>query len=303
MITFNILGDCVSRDILTPLVEGGEAVVYQYVSFASPVSVLSPKSQIELIDSDLLNIKHNFGRRCMIHDFNKTIFDYLSEKKSDYLMLDIVDARMPLARSGNHVFTQSAAYNAVKYDITAKAGSEYENISPFDDINDAEWEQAIAAICSKIRQLYSPDSVIINKHFMVKELFDGKNISMFADRKTLGDSAYKIAYDNVGRREFYCSLQGIQRTNILISRLFKILQKNMVGCHVIEFPENVCADVLHKWGVMPLHYVTSYYEYGAEALRIISKRLPTEQEQKCLFDLKENYSSKIKQEKFKKKTI
>lgn len=105
MISFNILGDCVSRDIVP---QNESLVVKQYVSFTSPLSLTSPKNIDELLPAHLSEWKGNdFTKRCLRLDFNKQGMDYLFSEGSEYLIIDILDARMKLLQYKNSYYTVS----------------------------------------------------------------------------------------------------------------------------------------------------------------------------------------------------
>ena len=53
MISYNILGDCVSRDIVQPLIVKKEVLVQQFCSFSSPISLFSAKPEKMLLIEDL----------------------------------------------------------------------------------------------------------------------------------------------------------------------------------------------------------------------------------------------------------
>ena len=54
MYTFNILGNCVCRDSIQPLISSGEARVLQYVLFCGSISMLSEKPDIRITE-DIFN--------------------------------------------------------------------------------------------------------------------------------------------------------------------------------------------------------------------------------------------------------
>ena len=287
MISFNIFGDCVSRDILTPLVERGGVQVLQYVSFSNPFAAVSPKSKNEIQIGNLEKFAStNFDRRCMCLDFNKTGFDYLFKKKADYLIIDILDSRIPLAKNAEHYITQSAIFvkNRNNLDSLFDVGN-YVDVDPFEEISMEQWQQVIEQICDKILYHYSPNQIIINKHFMCEKFYGDNYMATFPDIKM-----EKIDYSKP--HTFYNSIQGVKKTNKLATSLFEMLCNALRGCHVIEFPENIIADGKHKWGWSPLHYSPIYYEYGAEAIKIICNGYSQEKEKNELARLREIYSEK-----------
>lgn len=99
MTSFNILGCCVSRDIVTPLIEKGGFQVLNYCAFASPMSMFSDKGEYEVTLNDLKAkdyIPPDFGLRCAAVDISKKTFEFTFSKKADYIIVDVLDARTPM---------------------------------------------------------------------------------------------------------------------------------------------------------------------------------------------------------------
>lgn len=87
----------------------------------------------------------------------------------------------------------------------------------------------------------------------------------------------------------------IEKWYININRGYRYLRKNLVGCHVIEFPTGMVADEGHKWGRASLHYVPEYYDYALEAVNVITQEnLSYENEQEKLRNLKEQCEDLVK---------
>lgn len=269
MLSFNILGDCVSRDIVQPLISNKEVLVQQFCSFASPISLFSEKPEKMLSVEELPGDMAVFHKRCAALDFNKKVFDYLFAKKSDYLILDILDARHNVLQYNNHCITVSkymATYaNEIPYPI-----DKYTLTNPF-EISESVWETLIEQLCNKILAQYPVSQIILHKHFCASNtlLKSGNIIPCLAPKET------------------------INQINTLCEFLFSKCETLLNGCHIINFPENVIANHEHKWGPSALHYHNLYYEYGSKALQIIGEKLPSETEQLKLEELRINYSEKL----------
>lgn len=287
MISFNIFGDCVSRDILSPIVDQGEVQVLQYLSFTNPISAVSEKRDMEIQIKDLENCAaSNFDKRCLCLDFNKTGFDYLFRKKADYLVVDILDSRMPVTKKGDHYISEAAAFVKNRDKLSSVFDiCNYTDVDPFEEITKEQWNKAIEKICDQLLYRYSPSQIIINRHFMCDKFYCDNYMASFPDIKT-----EEIDYFNPA--VFYNSAQGIRKTNKLAADLFEALCSAIPGCHIIEFPENIIADGKHRWGLSALHYSPVYYEYGSEAVKIICSDLPISKEKSELSRLHEIYSDK-----------
>lgn len=96
MITFNVWGNCMSRDIFNPLQNENRYKVLQYVGVGSshPISAFSDKYERNVTPQDIKDYNiSNFEKRCFCQDFNKTALSYLIERKSDYLLIDMLSCR------------------------------------------------------------------------------------------------------------------------------------------------------------------------------------------------------------------
>lgn len=272
MIFYNILGDCVSRDIVTPLIENNEAKVLQYSSFSSPISMLSAKPEIEIEDEDLIIQGNNFVKRCSKFDFNKQCLDYVFSNKADYLIFDILDARISLLKKDNHFITLNNYTKKLFPTLNQKFRKDkYKEISPFDDIDKETWTSVIERMCDMLLYHYDSKRIILFKHFGAEQYFD----------------------KNGGLCSFTSTLKYCKKCNNLVSDLFAICENKLSGCHIIDFPEYVTADAGNIWGLHFLHYQKEFYEYGAEALRIISKNYDLFEEKIRLENLRKQFSDKF----------
>lgn len=210
-----------------------------------------------------------FHKRCALLDFNKQVFEYLFEKKADYLILDILDARLNLLYFQNHYVTMAKYMQLYSKEIPYPM-EQYDLINPF-EVSDDLWEDLIGQLCKKILHYYPVSKIILHKH-------------LCASNRIL---------KNGNIVPCQCSKEIIDKTNTLCAKLFNICESILKGCHIINFPDNVIANNEHKWGPSALHYHDLYYEYGAKALEIINKNLPSEMERLQLEELRITYSEKF----------
>ncbi len=272
MISFNLIGNCVSRDMITPLIERGVQVL-QYSGFVSPVSMFSEKGDCHIELDDMKDYAGtNFYKRSLCFDINKYSFNYIIAKKSDYLLVDILAARLDMLRKGNHFVTITYPVVINRDRLNKDCGfDKYERIRPF-DIDDDEWNRCVDRLSELILNNYAPSQIILHKYYNAEKYVDGSKICFFEPKA----------------REEYV------RQNELIKKLDVRLESNLKGCHVIESPEFVLADKSNVRGLHPLHYFNDYYQYGSEALDIIMKKLPDNEERIKLEDLRQQYQEKFK---------
>lgn len=273
MISFNMIGNCVSRDMITPLIERGGVQVLQNSGFVSPVSMFSEKGDCHIELDDMKDyIGPNFYKRSLCFDINKYSFDYIIAKKSDYLLVDVLAARLDLLKKGNHFVTITYPVMVNRERLNKDCGfDKYEQIRPF-DIDDDEWNRCMDRLSELILNHYAPSQIILHKYYNAEKYVDGSKICFFGS---------KIREDYI-------------RQNELIKKLDARLENNLKGCHVIESPEFVLADKSNPRNLNPLHYFDDYYKYGSEALDIIMKKLPDNEERIKLEDLRQQYQEKFK---------
>lgn len=251
-VTFNILGDCVSRDILQADVKEGVAEVKRYVSFIHPVSLVSPPwktGDLEEITAALDKGTH-FGRRNVALDITSSGLDYLFEEQSDYLVLDFLECRRNLmVDKAGHVITRSGVMRDNFSLIRNMLDADWTRVD-FDTIPEGKLFTAIRQICEAVLNHYSPDRVIINKHFGAEQyILQSTKIRSF-NKSVVAD---------------------VRKYNEIAETLFAYAISLLPGCHVINFPDYVLGTKKHKWGIYPLHYSDSYYKYGRNAINEIVK--------------------------------
>lgn len=283
MYTINILSDCVTRDSAELLINTGDIRVMQYPGFFSSMSLNSEKPDIMADESTLLNCgESNFLKRSFILDYNKKALDYLFEKKSDYLMLSFVNNRKKLLKNrGGHFITRTK--NAIlNNNIVAETLNlkEYDILSPF-DILDSEWKKSIENVCDILLRHYTVNQIVYHKQYLVTEYE--------TDDGTL--EKLKCGYN-------------IEEMNKFIHFIDDVALEKLRGCHIIEFLDNVTSFSGHWLGIAPLHYNREYYQYSADALKIILKQLPLDEENALLQHTRDIYNTvcKLRYEKLSFKT-
>ncbi len=248
--TVNILGSCVSRDLFP---SDTEYEIGQYVSFSSPMSMYQPAGKRVMTMDEIEDFvkTSKFALRCLMLDHNKKTFDYLSEKNSDYLILDIADVRMNLAKyaDGFTTHANSILLNAERF--TKRFGA-YQKLTAL-DFSEQEWYDCIDWFCEQILKLYTPQQIILNEFYMAAD-FRSKDhrIKTFTEK-------YRISSKNA-----------------LLKKMYDRCKAHFAGCHVISPPEHLLADSYQKWGLHPMHFHKYYYDYAYEAVQLIMEQVPEE---------------------------
>lgn len=269
--TLSIFGDCVSQYIASKYEHARAEAGINWASI-----FLSNKFEKRLGKKDLETYfpsLSNFVKRTIVLDSNKTVIDYMLEKKADMFLLDANDCR-------HHLLSVDSKINKDSKVLTLNEGIEKNSLekimgieTEINEINSYEvdfdiYKNAVKFIINQIQTVYKDDEIIVHEHLPVYEYLDsdGKLVH-------LKETAY------------YC-----ENVNELLLSINEEIKKLLPRSHYIEFPNNVvCGE--NKWGISPLHYHSLYYEYGEEALKIILEKRDNEKE--LLNSLKNLYSLKF----------
>ncbi len=276
MITINIWGNCMTRDILNPLIVKNKIKVLQYVGSGTshPISAFSDRGKRTIGINDLESYKgSNFEKRIFCQDVNKTGLEYLTAKKSDYLLIDLLSIRLNMYKQLNHYLVCGYPYVLNKEKIHTDFNlSTYELVTPY-DISFDTWNKYIKKFCDFVSRYYSPNQIILHKCLGVTEYVDN-------EKRPLKSFSSEIISD-------------VNNYNHLVQKLNTIFLEQISDCHVIDFCNNVIGDKANIWGLHPLHYEKSYYDYGAQAVESICMNHSEKREAEILNDLNAQYSEKF----------
>lgn len=279
--SISILGICVLRDIFGLHKNNGDYQIDRFIQSVNPISSVSKsmlQKNIGHEDEEIQDIfrgEFNFYKRNLLFDLNKTIFPYLSEVKSEYLMIDAGTCRFDLLRYSD------------------KGGDDYLTVALEDKIKKL-MEKGYLPRTAKIIQLSEMSNEIFSAYM---DLFVEQILEMYRREQIILVDCQAVPYSITKMRDkinFFDS-KIIEKWYININRGYRYLRKNLVGCHVIEFPTGMVADEGHKWGRASLHYVPEYYDYALEAVNVITQEnLSYENEQEKLRNLKEQCEDLVK---------
>lgn len=252
MATFNILGCCVTRDIFSMHQNDGGHKVNQYINEFSPLFSLENGLDLDYDkynSIDISSISSNFIKRCTYLDITKNIFNYITKKASDYLIIDPGPIRMGyiVFENGITCYAGRVSQKIINYMIEQKIFPPiYESLN-FDYMSLREFEYRTIKYCNKLKTLYPTNRIILNEIQHGFLLFDRN------DKKI---TTFKDSYE-------------LKRKNKLLSYIFEIMKRELKGCHIIYMPRNIMCDKHHYLGWAPLHFTKGYYDYGLEAINII----------------------------------
>lgn len=262
------------RDIFRVMDKSGKYEIDRYVQAINPISAIgqSPLIQPVLDVNDLYFDKKesNFNRRNAYLDFTKSVFSYLAQKKSDYLLLDMGDIRIDLT-----FYEKNKEKIASSFSM--KRGSNYlrDKCLPkvWDTVGVLDMDEVwvrnhIEIYLDKILELYPQEKIIF---------FESHAVDTFYDRDTSG---VRHGWENAA-----------VKFNKSFALVFDYCLKKLPRAHVVRFPKYVLGDEHHVWGRYPLHYTDGFYRYAFEVVEsIVSSKNRVEEEANLSY-------SRIRQEK------
>lgn len=271
MITFNVFGCCVSRDSLALLEAQKSAVILQMVSPTTATLFTRKFERVYTIDDFKEYDTSKYFKRLFVQDLNKTHLDYLTEKKSDYLIIDLLNERLSILEKDGRSIAVGAFYNENQQRLTDEFDLKTYNLRKLGDIDINTRFENLDRFCSYILKYYTPNQIIIHRF---------KGVECYKDK-----TRKKLFAPDI--RKF------VQDYNSITDQIYEYVIQKLKGCHVINSPDDVIADVEHKWGLMPLHFHKFYYDYVSKAIMIICKHLPCFDEMSQLEELRRIYSEKF----------
>ena len=102
MVTINILGCCICRDIFRINDHPEKYKVNKFIQSVSPVSIVEKERSREVLSMNSLDYftqRSNFAKRNILHDFNKTVKETIATSPSDYLIVDLCELRFQMVRA------------------------------------------------------------------------------------------------------------------------------------------------------------------------------------------------------------
>lgn len=176
MIYFNVLGCCVSRDIVNPLISKGMGKVLQFIT-CNPYCIFwpSPQYKIEIDDLSSYTVPNHL-KRIFVKDYNKETLEYLFLKCSDYLIVDIMNFRLDMLKNENHIITffDFLEHNREKFNKDF-CMEKYEKVSPY-EISESAQIASLDKLADEILRRYRPNQIILPLFDGVKQYINNENV-------------------------------------------------------------------------------------------------------------------------------
>ncbi len=283
MTSFNILGVCTSRDIFSRTKDGANYQINKYTLGFSPFFCFEPGLKFDKDEFYKVEYKNgtNFSKRAAYIEFTRSVFDFLTEQESDYLLIDVAMLRSSYFKTedGNYFVCSTKKrmdfYQNLVKDLNFPAVKE-QNI-PCDFLPEDEIRKRLKAYAAKLLTIYKPAQIILCNHQLSRMLYKNRRIVFFSNFD-----------ENWGHK------------NEFISFCFNIMKTELKGCHIIESLSNAVADVKHPLGIHPMHFTPGYYKYCIESINLITKGLPVDEESMRLKNIHDKWNKFYATKYFKK---
>lgn len=256
----NIFGSCLSRDVIE-IQEEKKIVLQTYIARESIISALSAPV---ILEQDRLNLDSAFQRKMIIHDFHKDAFEIFTTKQSDYLLIDFIDERFPLAKVGHSYVTYSnelmvSGYlgvpKLIEWHKAVRFASRRDKACPDKwKIGKINIDKYVTNFCDKLLKIYRPDQIIVHEVYLSDTYISEEGVLCTFPKNHLKNN---------------------KLMNEKYEYLYHKFKEYIPNAHVINLSGDYVADEKHKWGLSPMHFQKEYYEKVlSEIYEIMERKNP-----------------------------
>jgi hypothetical protein len=213
----------------------------QYTSRSSVISVVATPVPL---DPDVVHLDSAFQRRCVTEDFGKTFFSQLKEAEIEWLLIDLIDERFDVVRTGSSCVTRSSAF--VDAGLDGTIGDEHPPVRRLTTEADALLAASVDGFVDRVTRVVAPERIIVHRAGWLTRYRDGGRIAPFGeDRVTFAE-----------------------RHNAALDRAYDRLEARLGTAHAISLDRRrYTADAAHRWALEPYHYEPAYNDAALERLR------------------------------------
>ncbi|MDJ0351346.1 DUF6270 domain-containing protein [Pseudarthrobacter sp. PH31-O2] len=229
-----VYGSCVSRDAFE---ESDTLKLVDYRARSSVGSAFGRRTGLfERIT--LANNPSAFQRRMVSSDLNKELAQTIRESSFDYLLVDFIDERLQLIRTGDRYDTYSPELTRAGLEVSA------ENLV---EPGSTEYMEAFKRGWDKLLEIVPVEKIRLNRVFWASVDEDGKELE---------------------------GMPKILEGNRLLQRLYSYAL-SFPGIQSIDYPDELIrSDSNHKWGRSPFHFSKAFYRKTIDALGAMSGESP-----------------------------
>lgn len=224
--SFNILGCCVSRDIIDT--QKDKYDVLRYSAFVSPYTMLSGTPKDIPIEKLMELGLPRFYARSIHLDLASKALDFICEEKAEWLLIDVADIRLPIIewKDSGIMITGETKRRQVLPQITELLGCGNATIQYALDLPIEEIKRRTEKVLDFIAKNFRTEQIILNEFYCVDKYitkdgklghFDQKNIK---DINFLFDTLLYLHYHKL----YYEYAE--KAIDIIVSKTNKEIEKN-----------------------------------------------------------------------------
>ena len=226
-----IVGSCVSRDALEFHPDGFNLLGY----FARTSLISQATEPVEIGNDDLESDLSPFARRVVEQDLTSNVVASLGELSPRILLLDLIDERFRIVRSGSGWITYSPYFSQTSL---GKSLANAPALALLDNERLPLFKESVATLANQINATLPNVRMVVHRAFYAE-----------------------FYRDEDGTKPFDPSaLEAARVVNELMRTMYDHLSATLRSAASIEVtPDLVVADAQHKWGLDHFHYVPDYY--------------------------------------------
>ncbi|MGP9639907.1 DUF6270 domain-containing protein [Halomonas sp. AOP42-A1-14] len=240
-----VFGGCCSADVF--YLDVGKKLSLEMVGYYARSSLVSAFSEPPVFGQklDFNVVSSSFQRKMLWRDIEKTLLDdlFFSTDSGDCLLMDFLVERLELAEfsSGSLITFSSEAKKLFKNNDVIPKRVIKEMSNEKKELFKSAWNVFFRRCVANGVE----GKLVLNKIYLTKSINDG---SSFSESQLL----------------------RIDKRNEFLDYIYNVVEEDIRPSRVISYPDDVLiADVKHKWGLSPFHFINKFYEFQAKKLASI----------------------------------
>lgn len=271
-VSFGIFGTCDSVDIFE-FNEKGK--IYHHIPMRGSSILTTDISRLKY-NLDALYHTSSLATDMVKHILNGQVYEFLKENRGEYLMIDLVEERMPFVKFEDQLYLYSPWFR----DSNAKELLEKEYTLEYvehQDLDSEFIEERINVFCERIKELYPEEKIIINEVVLSKDYIDeNAKVHEFT------------------REEF---VRWSEKSISIIRKMYQILEEKLPKAKILDASKIYLAHTENIRGLSPCHFIPDYYKERYNELLKIVKEDHSLQREKSIENL--SFDGKLQQRKSK----
>lgn len=235
-----IFGSCVTRDLFED-----EKLRPALVHYASRTSVISTVADPVPLGEDEVVLDSPYQKRAVLADFNKTFFTDLGDLAPDWVVIDLVDERFNVLRTGDSFVTESSAFSSAE--LGAATRFAFAPVLRLTDEAEELFDVAATTFVQRLTEIVPAERVILHRALWLTRFRSADVVDEFPEPR----------------------LSFARRHNEALDREYDMLADRLGPTAPVmgPDPERHLADEGHKWGLDPFHYEDAYNDAAKLRLR------------------------------------